>query len=152
MVNGKNRKSSNISGAPIRVLLAKPAIDGHDRGVYVLARAFKDAGMEVIYPGLLPTPEEIVNIAIDEDVDVIAISLLNGSHMTIFSKLVSLLKKKGADDIAVVGGGIIPDEDKPKLERMGVTGNYGPGTPMKTIIEHIKRRAAEARAEKFRGI
>ena len=143
MENGKSRASSS---RPIRVLPAKPAIDGHDRGVYVLARAFRDAGFEVIYPGLLPTPEEIVNIAIDEDVDVIAISLLNGSHMTIFRKLMKLLKSRHAAGIAVVGGGIIPEEDKPVLEKMGVTGNYGPGTPMAEIIEHIRKRAARARA------
>ncbi len=148
MENGKNRKSSD---RPIRVLLAKPAIDGHDRGVFVLARAFRDAGMEVIYPGLLPTPEEIVDIAVDEDVDVIAISLLNSSHMAVFRKLMALLRKRKATGIAVVGGGIIPEDDKPELERMGVTGNYGPGTPMSEIIAHIRKRAAQARAAKWKG-
>jgi methylmalonyl-CoA mutase C-terminal domain/subunit len=147
MGSGKNQKSSE---RPIRILLAKPAIDGHDRGIYVLARAFRDAGMEVIYPGLLPTPEEIINIAIDEDVDVIAISLLNGSHMTIFKKVMELLKKRHAEgDIAVVGGGTIPEADRPKLEKIGVTGNYGPGTPMNEIISHIRKRAEEARANKW---
>ncbi len=145
MASGRNQKSSR----PIRVLLAKPAIDGHDRGVYVLARAFRDAGMEVIYPGLLPTPEEMVRIAIDEDVDVIAISLLNGSHMTIFKKVMELLKKNHAEGIAVVGGGIIPAGDKPMLEKMGVSGNYGPGTPMSDIIDHIKKRARESRSKKW---
>ncbi len=146
MANGKNPKSSD---RPIRVLLAKPAIDGHDRGVYVLARAFRDAGMEVIYPGLLPTPEEIIRIAIDEDVDVIAISLLNGSHVTIFKKVMELLKKNRVQGIAVVGGGIIPDADKPRLEKMGVSGNYGPGTPMSEIIAHIRKRAGEARSKRW---
>ena len=146
MESGKNQKSSE---RPIRILLAKPAIDGHDRGIYVLARAFRDAGMEVLYPGLLPTPEEIINIAIDEDVDIIAISLLNGSHMTIFKKVMDLLKKKHADaGIAVVGGGTIPQADRPRLEKIGVTGNYGPGTPMAEIISHIQKRAAEVRARK----
>lgn len=142
MASGKSRGSSE---RPIRVLLAKPAIDGHDRGVYVLARAFRDAGMEVIYPGLLPTPEQIVEIAIDEDVDVIAISLLNGSHMTIFKKVMELLRARHAGDVAVIGGGIIPPRDRPRLERMGVTGNYGPGTPLETIITHVRERAAEVR-------
>jgi methylmalonyl-CoA mutase C-terminal domain/subunit len=146
MANGKNPKSSD---RPIRVLLAKPAIDGHDRGVYVLARAFRDAGMEVIYPGLLPTPEEIIRIAIDEDVDVIAISLLNGSHVTIFKKVMELLKKNRVQGIAVVGGGIIPDADKSRLEKMGVSGNYGPGTPMSEIIAHIRKRAGEARSKRW---
>ncbi len=146
MVNGKNLKYSE---KPIRVLIAKPGIDGHDRGVYVLARAFRDAGMEVIYPGLLPTPESIVDAAIDEDVDVIALSLLNGAHMAVFTKVMKTLNKKKVKDIAVVGGGIIPDEDKPKLEKIGVTGNYGPGTPLSVIIEHVKMRAFAVRNEKW---
>ncbi len=146
MANGKNQKYYD---KPIRILIAKPGIDGHDRGVYVLARAFRDAGMEVIYPGLLPTPESIIETAIDEDVDVIAISLLNGAHMAVFTKVMNLLKEKKANGIAVVGGGIIPDEDKSKLEKMGVTGNYGPGTSLNIIIEHIKKRAYGAREEKW---
>lgn len=130
------------------MLLAKPAIDGHDRGIFVLARALRDAGMDVIYAGLLPTPEQVVDIAISEDVDVIGLSLLNGAHMTAFKKVVDLLKERGVEDIAVVGGGIIPDDDKPKLEAIGVTGNYGPGTPLSTIIEHIRKRGEEARKKK----
>ena len=145
MVNGKNQKYYE---RPIRILLAKPGIDGHDRGVYVLARAFRDAGMEVIYPGLLPTPESIVDTAIDEGVDVIALSLLNGAHMEVFSKVVNLLKERHVSNIAVVGGGIIPEEDKPKLEKIGVTGNFGPGTSISVIVEHIKKRALEARGQK----
>jgi len=141
---GKNLSSSR----PIKVLLAKPAIDGHDRGIFVLARALRDAGMDVIYAGLLPTPEQVVDIAISEDVDVIGLSLLNGAHMTAFKKVVDLLKERGVDDIAVVGGGIIPDDDKPKLEAIGVTGNYGPGTPLSTIIDHIRKRGEEARKKK----
>ncbi|KJE49529.1 methylmalonyl-CoA mutase [Acidiplasma sp. MBA-1] len=130
---------------PIKVLLAKPAIDGHDRGIFVLARAFRDAGMEVIYAGLLPTPEEVVDTAVNEDVDVIALSLLNGAHMTAFKKVMDILKKRGINDIAVVGGGIIPDGDKPKLEKMGVTGNFGPGTRLDVIIDHVTKRALEVR-------
>ncbi|KAA8922228.1 cobalamin B12-binding domain-containing protein [Thermoplasma sp.] len=144
MEAGKNLSSSR----PIKVLLAKPAIDGHDRGIFVLARALRDAGMDVIYAGLLPTPEQVVDIAISEDVDVIGLSLLNGAHMTAFKKVVDLLKERGVEDIAVVGGGIIPDDDKPKLEAIGVTGNYGPGTPLSTIIEHIRKRGEEARKKK----
>ena len=118
----------------IRILVAKPGLDGHDRGALVLCRAFRDAGMEVIYSGLLPTPEQVAQMAIDEDVDVVALSLLNGAHMTAFPKVIEFLKKKGGLDIAVVGGGIIPDEDKPKLERMGIIGNFGPGTSLNAVI------------------
>jgi methylmalonyl-CoA mutase C-terminal domain/subunit len=105
--------------------------------------------MEVIYPGLLPKPEDVVEIAVNEDVDVIALSLLNGAHLTVFKKVVDIMKKRGIKDIAVVGGGTIPDEDKPKLEKMGITGNYGPGTPLSVIIEHVKKRAEEARKLKM---
>ncbi|MCL4445199.1 MAG: cobalamin B12-binding domain-containing protein [Candidatus Thermoplasmatota archaeon] len=148
LVDGKNL--SLFKDKPIKVLLAKPGIDGHDRGVLVLAKAFRDAGMEVLYAGLLPTPEEVVDTAINEDVDVIALSLLNGAHLTVFRKISELLKKRGIDDIAVVGGGTIPDGDKPKLEKLGITGNYGPGTPLSTIVDHITERASEARAKKMR--
>ncbi|HLH86132.1 MAG TPA: cobalamin B12-binding domain-containing protein [Thermoplasmataceae archaeon] len=136
---------------PPKVLLAKPGIDGHDRGILVLAKAFRDAGMDVIYVGLLPTPEEVIDTALNEDVDVIALSLLNGAHMTVFKKVADLLKERGIDDIAIVGGGTIPDQDKPKLEKLGITGNYGPGTPLKTIIDHVYERAAQARAKKLSG-
>ena len=146
-VNGKNQ--SLFKDRPIKVLLAKPGIDGHDRGIFVLSKAFRDAGMEVIYPGLLPKPEDVVEIAVNEDVDVIALSLLNGAHLTVFKKVIDIMKKRGIRDIAVVGGGTIPDEDKPKLEKMGITGNYGPGTPLSVIIEHIKKRAEEARKLKM---
>ncbi|MCL4350605.1 MAG: cobalamin B12-binding domain-containing protein [Candidatus Thermoplasmatota archaeon] len=148
MVDGKNQ--SLFKEKPIKILLAKPGIDGHDRGVLVLAKAFRDAGMEVLYVGLLPTPEDVVETAVNEDVDVIALSLLNGAHMTVFRKVMDLLKNRGIDDIAVVGGGTIPDEDKPKLESIGITGNYGPGTPLSTIIEHVTKRATEAREKKLR--
>ena len=143
MEAGKNQ--SLFKGKPIKILLAKPGIDGHDRGILVLAKAFRDAGMEVIYVGLLPTPEEVVDTAVNEDVDVIALSLLNGAHMTVFKKVADLMKNRGINDIAVVGGGTIPDADKPKLEKMGISGNYGPGTSISTIIEHITDKAAEMR-------
>src|SRR5215467_10115360 len=110
----------------IRILVAKPGLDGHDRGALVLCRAFRDAGMEVIYTGFLATPEQVAQMAIDEDVDVVAMSLLNGAHMTAFPKVAKLIHDKGGDDILLVGGGIIPDDDKPRLEKLGVTGNYGP--------------------------
>lgn len=125
---------------PIRILVAKPGLDGHDRGALVLCRAFRDAGMEVIYAGLLPTPEDVAQMAIDEDVDVVALSLLNNAHMTAFPRVKELLKEKGGEDIVIVGGGIIPEEDKRKLETMGVTGNFGPGTPLKVIVDHIFER------------
>jgi len=147
MVDGKSQ--SLFKDKPVKVLLAKPGIDGHDRGMFVLAKAFRDAGMDVLYAGLLPTPEEVVDTAVNEDVDVIALSLLNGAHLVVFRKVAELMKKKGIDDIAIVGGGTIPDSDRPKLEKLGITGNYGPGTPLKTIIDHITARAAEARSRKL---
>jgi methylmalonyl-CoA mutase, C-terminal domain len=131
-------KTVEKSGKRIRVLVAKPGLDGHDRGALILCRAFRDAGMEVIYTGFLATPEQVAQMAIDEDVDVIAMSLLNGAHMTAFPKVAKLVREKGGDDILLVGGGIIPDDDKPRLEKLGITGNYGPGTPLKTIIEHVE--------------
>ena len=129
----------------IRILVAKPGLDGHDRGALVLCRAFRDAGMEVVYSGLLPTPEQVVQMAIDEDVDVIALSLLNGAHMVAFPRVVELLRKKKASDTIVVGGGIIPHEDRTKLEKIGVTGNFGPGTSLKEIIKHIEGRVRKER-------
>lgn len=137
---------------PIKILLAKPGIDGHDRGILVLARAFRDAGMEVIYAGLLPTPQEVVETAVNEDVDVIALSLLNGAHMTVFKNVADLVREKGITDISIVGGGTIPDQDKPALEKIGISGNYGPGTPIKQIVDHIVKRAAEARSKKMSGL
>lgn len=127
----------------IRILVAKPGLDGHDRGALILCRAFRDAGMEVIYTGFLATPEQVAQMAIDEDVDVVAMSLLNGAHMTAFPKVAKLIREKGGDDILLVGGGIIPDDDKPRLEKLGITGNYGPGTPLKTIIEHVENIVSE---------
>jgi methylmalonyl-CoA mutase, C-terminal domain len=136
-------KTDAKSGGRIRVLVAKPGLDGHDRGALILCRAFRDAGMEVIYTGFLATPEQVAQMAIDEDVDVVAMSLLNGAHMTAFPKVAKLVREKGGDDILLVGGGIIPDDDKPRLEKLGITGNYGPGTPLKTIIEHVEKIVEE---------
>jgi methylmalonyl-CoA mutase C-terminal domain/subunit len=134
----------------IRVLVAKPGLDGHDRGALILCRALRDAGMEVIYTGFLATPEQVSQMAIDEDVDVVAMSLLNGAHMTAFPKVAKLIREKGGDDILLVGGGIIPDDDKPRLEKLGITGNYGPGTTLKTIIEHVERIVRERDSKKPR--
>ncbi|HZD81879.1 MAG TPA: cobalamin B12-binding domain-containing protein [Nitrososphaeraceae archaeon] len=121
----------------IRVLVSKLGLDGHDRGALVICRALRDAGMEVIYSGLFCTPEQVAKIAIDEDVDAIAMSLLNGAHLILFPKVARLLKEKGANNILIVGGGIIPESDKKALEKEGVTGNFGPGTPLSTVINHI---------------
>lgn len=125
----------------IRVLVAKPALDGHDRGVLILAKAFRDAGMEVLYAGLLPTPEDVARIAVDEDVDVVALSLHNSAHLTAFPEVKKQLIKLGANDIQIVGGGIIPSGDRKKLEKMGITGNFGPGTPMEVVIDHVRKVA-----------
>jgi len=129
----------------IRILVAKPGLDGHDRGALVLARALRDAGMEVIYSGLLPSPEQVAQMALDEDVDVIALSLLNGAHMTAFPKVKRLLDKMGGKEIIVVGGGIIPEEDKPKLLKLGITGLYGPGSSLEEIVEHVRGRVKRER-------
>jgi methylmalonyl-CoA mutase C-terminal domain/subunit len=138
-------KKMPTAGRKIRILVAKPGLDGHDRGVLVLARAFRDAGMEVIYSGLLPTPEQVARMAVDEDVDVVALSLLNGAHMTAFPRVKRLLEKMGGGEILVVGGGIIPEDDKPKLLKLGITGLYGPGTSLEEIIAHVKGRVRKER-------
>lgn len=122
----------------IRVLVAKPGLDGHDRGAKIVARALRDAGMEVIYTGLHQTPEQIVETAIQEDVDHIGLSCLSGAHMTLFPKVVDLLKKNNAGDITVSGGGIIPDEDVPRLKEAGISGVFGPGTTTAEIVGFIK--------------
>ena len=123
----------------IRVLVAKPGLDGHDRGAKVVARALRDAGMEVVYTGLHQTAEMNVEAAIQEDVDVIGLSLLSGAHMTLFVDVTNLLKKKGVDDVLVVGGGIIPEEDASKLKKAGVAGVFGPGTPCDDIVDFIRK-------------
>jgi methylmalonyl-CoA mutase C-terminal domain/subunit len=123
----------------IRVLIAKPGLDGHDRGAKVVARALRDAGMEVIYTGLHQTAEMIVASAIQEDVDVVGLSLLSGAHMTLFVDVSRLLRKKGLDDVLVVGGGIIPEEDVPKLRKEGIEGVFGPGTPVDDMVAFITK-------------
>jgi len=130
-------------GAPIRVLLAKVGLDGHDRGVKVVARALRDAGMDVIYTGLHRTPEQVVDSAVQEDVDVLGISLLSGAHMTIFPKVIDLLKARGADDILLLGGGVMPDEDVAKLKELGVDAVLGQDTLPKDLVAEIRRLVAE---------
>jgi methylmalonyl-CoA mutase C-terminal domain/subunit len=127
----------------IRVLVAKPGLDGHDRGAKVVARALRDAGMEVIYTGLQQTPEMVVEAALQEDVDVVGLSILSGAHMTLLPRITELLREQGADDILVVAGGIIPDEDVAPLKQAGVDAIYGPGTPTTEIIAFIREHAGE---------
>lgn len=118
----------------LRILVTKPGLDGHDRGVRIIARAYRDAGFEVIYTGLHQTPEQIVNAAIQEDVDLVGFSILSGAHLALASEIIRLLKEKGADDIIVIGGGIIPDEDIPKLEEIGIKKVFLPGASLDEII------------------
>ena len=126
----KNRKK-------IKVLIAKPGLDGHDRGAKVIVRALRDAGMEVVYTGIRQTPEQIVEAAIQEDVNVIGLSLLSGAHSTLFPKVTKLLKKRGVTDALVIGGGVIPEDDISLLKKEGINEVFGPGTPLDTIINYI---------------
>jgi methylmalonyl-CoA mutase C-terminal domain/subunit len=121
----------------IRIVMAKPGLDGHDRGIKVLAAAYRDAGMEVIYLGLRQTPEMIVSAALQEDADVIALSILSGAHMTIFPRVLELMREKGLDDVLLTGGGIIPKKDREKLQELGVGKLFGPGTPVQETIDYI---------------
>ena len=122
----------------IRVLIAKPGLDGHDRGAKVIASALRDAGMEVIYLGLRQTPEMIVNAAVQEDVDVISLSILSGAHMTIFPEVLDLMKQEKIEDVLLTGGGIIPEKDMKELDKMGVGKLFGPGTPLAEGVDYIK--------------
>lgn len=126
---------------PIRVLIAKPGLDGHDRGAKVMARALRDAGMEVIYTGLFQTPEMIARSAIDEDVDVVGLSILSGAHLALFPRIFAQLHEAGLDDILVVAGGTIPSEDVDKLKQLGVAEVFGPGTPMESAVRFIREHA-----------
>ena len=127
----------------IRVLIAKPGLDGHDRGAKIVARALRDAGMEVIYTGLRQSPEQIVTAAIQEDVDVVGLSILSGAHMHLFRRVLDLLRERDAADIMVFGGGIIPDEDIPALKELGVAEIFQPGTTTTEIIEFLQKRCRE---------
>lgn len=123
---------------PIRILMAKPGLDGHDRGIKVLAAAYRDAGMDVIYLGLRQTPESVVKIAIQEGVDVIALSILSGAHMTIFTKVMELINENKLENVLITGGGIIPEEDNLELSKNGVGKLFGPGTPVKESLDYIE--------------
>jgi methylmalonyl-CoA mutase C-terminal domain/subunit len=130
---------------PLRVLVAKVGLDGHDRGAKVIATALRDAGMEVIYTGLRQTPEMVVNAALQEDVDAIGISILSGAHMTVFPKVINLMKEKGMNDVLLTGGGIIPDDDMKTLNDMGVGKLFAPGTTTTTIAEYIREWVSKHR-------
>ncbi|HZC71906.1 MAG TPA: cobalamin B12-binding domain-containing protein [Jatrophihabitans sp.] len=122
----------------IRVVIAKPGLDGHDRGVKLVARALRDAGMEVVYTGLHQTPEQIVQTVIQEDADAVGLSVLSGAHMTLFKRTIELLREQSAEDVVLFGGGIIPDEDIPALEQVGVAKIFTPGAPMDEIVEWVR--------------
>lgn len=132
-----------MSERPIRVLIAKPGLDGHDRGAKVIARAMRDAGMEVIYSGLRQTPEQIAAAAIQEDVDVVGLSILSGAHNVLFPEILRLLKERGGEDILVVAGGIIPDKDIPVLKALGIREIFLPGTSTQTLVDFIKKEVGE---------
>lgn len=131
-----------MSESPLRVVVAKPGLDGHDRGAKVVARALRDAGMEVVYTGLHQTPEQIVEAAIQEDADAVGLSVLSGAHMTLFARVIELLKTREASDIVVFGGGIIPEDDIPELERLGVAKVFTPGSPTHDIVDWVKGHVA----------
>jgi methylmalonyl-CoA mutase C-terminal domain/subunit len=126
---------------PIRILVAKPGLDGHDRGAKVLARAFRDAGFEVIYTGLFQTPEMIANAALQEDVDVVGLSILSGAHMALFPPIMDELRKVGRDDVLVVAGGTIPEDDIPAILELGIAAVFGPGTALHTAIDFVRDNA-----------
>ncbi len=132
--------AERMSKGKIRVLIAKPGLDGHDRGAKVVALALRDAGMEVIYTGIRQTAEKIVKTAIQEDVDAIGLSILSGTHKLYFKKVIELLKKEGASEIVVWGGGIIPKSDIPEMKKMGVDEVFGPGTPTSVLVEYLHKR------------
>jgi methylmalonyl-CoA mutase, C-terminal domain len=136
--------SRRTKAGPIRVLIAKPGLDGHDRGAKVVARALRDAGMEVIYAGLRQTPEEVVRAALEEDVDLIGLSILSGAHMALFPKILKLLKAEKAGKIPVFAGGIIPDEDARRLKKAGIRAIFGPGTTLEEIVTTAQRLARGA--------
>ena len=135
-----------MSEGKIRVLVAKPGLDGHDRGAKVIARALRDAGMEVIYTGLRQTPEMVAEAALQEDVDAVGLSILSGAHMALVPRVLELLRKQGQDKVAVFVGGIIPEEDIPELLKMGVTAVYGPGTSTQTVAESIQKAVGQPTA------
>ena len=127
----------------IRVVVAKPGLDGHDRGAKVVARALRDAGMEVVYTGLHQTPEQVVETALQEDADAVGLSVLSGAHMTLFARVIELLKEKGAEDVVVFGGGIVPEEDMPKLAELGVAKIFTPGATTTEIVDWVRAHVAQ---------
>jgi methylmalonyl-CoA mutase cobalamin-binding domain/chain len=135
-----------MSGRTLRILVAKPGLDGHDRGAKIIARALRDAGFEVIYTGLHQTPEMIVESSLQEDVDAIGLSILSGAHMTLFPAIIDLMKSRGLGDVAVFGGGIIPEEDISKLEAMGVRGIFRPGATTEEIVRWVRENVRGRRA------
>ncbi len=145
-----SRREAGGASRPIRVLVAKPGLDGHDRGAIVIARALRDAGMEVIYTGLRQTPEQIARAAVEEDVDVVALSSLSGAHDTLFPRVVAELRRVGLDDRLIIGGGIIPAEDVPRLKEAGIAACFGPGTPTSEVVDYIRR--AVGRPAKPKGL
>lgn len=135
-----------MADRPIRVLIAKPGLDGHDRGAKVVARALRDAGMEVIYTGIRQTPEMIAEAALQEDVDVVGLSILSGAHMDLFPRIVEILRQKGLDDVLLVCGGIIPEEDSAALKKMGFAGIFGPGASTQDLAKFIREQVAAHRS------
>lgn len=130
--------------APVRIIVAKPGLDGHDRGAKVVARALRDAGFEVVYTGLHQTPEQIVEAAVQEDADAVGLSVLSGAHLNLFARVLDLLRAKDAEDIVLFGGGIIPEDDVAELERLGVRKVFTPGAPMREIVEWVRANVGEA--------
>jgi len=142
-VSSTGASTGGASAAPLRIVVAKPGLDGHDRGAKVIARALRDAGHEVIYTGLHQTPEQIVETALQEDADVIGLSVLSGAHMTLFERLLQLLDEREARDIVVIGGGIIPEDDIPVLKRMGVAEVFTPGAPTTRIVDWVRTHVVD---------
>jgi methylmalonyl-CoA mutase C-terminal domain/subunit len=140
-------QADSDAGRKIRVLIAKPGLDGHDRGAKIIARALRDAGMEVIYTGLHQTPEMIAEAALQEDVDAIGLSIRSGAHMALFPRIIQELRARGLDDVLVYAGGIIPDDDIPAVKQMGVAGVFGPGTPMEEAVRFVRDNVKRAPAE-----
>jgi methylmalonyl-CoA mutase C-terminal domain/subunit len=143
MGTGRELVTSSGRSRPIRVLVAKPGLDGHDRGAKVMARAFRDAGFEVIYTGLFQTPQMIANAALQEDVDVVGLSILSGAHMSLFPPIMDALREVGREDVLVVAGGTIPTEDIPALNDLGVAKVFGPGTPLQDAVAYIREHAPD---------
>src|SRR5690349_22198466 len=136
--------SASSTQSKIRVVVAKPGLDGHDRGAKIIARALRDAGMEVVYTGLHQTPEQIVETVVQEDADAVGLSVLSGAHMTLFARLAELLRERGIDDVVVFGGGIIPDEDIPELEKLGVARIFTPGATTTEIVDWVRDNVGAA--------